>query len=61
MKTRTILIGVRDDGRILGLTFSATTFEEWAQKMHSIHVDAIRKHPGVPPQHEPRHALVGWV
>lgn len=48
MQTRTILIGVRDDGRILGINLSATTFEEWAQKMHSIHVDAIRKHPGVP-------------
>lgn len=31
----TILIGVRDDGRVTGVTLGSTTLEEWAQKMQS--------------------------
>src|SRR5260221_2802922 len=31
----TILIGVRDDGHITGITIGATTLEEWAQKMQA--------------------------
>ena len=31
----TILIGVRDDGHIMGITIGKNTLEEWAQKMQS--------------------------
>lgn len=31
----TILIGVRDDGHVTGITLGSTTLEEWAQKMQS--------------------------
>ena len=31
----TILIGVRDDGRVTGITVGSNTLEEWAQKMRS--------------------------
>ena len=30
-----ILIGVRDDGRVIGITLGSNTLEEWAQKMQS--------------------------
>ena len=31
----TILVGVRDDGHVIGLTLGSNTLEEWAQKMQS--------------------------
>ena len=31
----TILIGVRDDGHVNGITIGAHTLEEWAQRMQS--------------------------